>query len=137
MYFFLYISLNIMTEETENVKSEHIINFKMNNKHLFIEKKVSKCAFTNKILMEYKSFSNIETLRRDDSLFEIKVNIDDKPFSFMFKEMRLAQGFSDGITKYMLKDIEFDIDSDNIAYLRRRKKDEESEDEDDDEEDKK
>ena len=126
-----------MTEETETVKSEHIINFKMNNKYLFIEKKISKCAFTNKILMEYKSFSNLETLRRDDSLFEIKVNIDDKLHSFLFKEMRLAQGFSDGIAKFMLKDIEFDVDSDNIAYLRRRKKDEESDDEDDDDEDEK
>jgi hypothetical protein len=129
-----------MAEETETVKSEYIINFKMNNKYLFFEKKVTKCAFTNKVLIEYNNFSNIETLRRDDGIFEINLNIDNKPYTFPFKEMRLAQGFSDGITKYMLKDIDFDIDSENIAYLRRRKKDDddvsdsESEDEEEDKE---
>lgn len=104
----------------ENDKIEYTLKFKMNDKYIFLEKKVSRTIFTSKVLIEYKTLANINT-HKDKDIYTIYVDIDDKPEKFIFRDLRLAQAFSDTITGYILKDIEFDFDSDEILKRNDKK----------------
>jgi hypothetical protein len=134
-----------MTDENDN-RLEYVISFKINKEYLFVEKKILKHVFTKHELLKYKTFSNMNTritqrsekdAIKNNALYEVSMDIDDKLHTFVFTDIRMAQLFSETVSKYILDGIVFDVEGCDPKKKKKdsKKKKNNDEDEDDDEED--